>query len=746
MSKIGKIARRSFLIGSVAVAGGVAFGVYQVKKPAPNPLTSSAGEAVLNPFVVINKDGVTLIAPKAEMGQGVHTTWAALIAEELDVAWEDITVLHGPPAKAYFNSALFGLGLPFLDYEVGDFRHGLRTQVGEIAKLVGLQLTGGSTSMKDGFVRMREAGATARETLKLAAAAWLDLSVDDLTTENGKVIARDGTALSYAELAEEAAAITPPRVALRDPSEWKYLGKDMPRVDMLGKVTGTARFGIDTRMEGMRFATVRMAPNGGGMANYDDSAARSMPGVEAIIDLGDGIAVVATNTWLAFRAAEAVDITWGPSPRPATNEALFDVIAAELDTGTPNATPRDEGDVDSVTDGTEITAEYRIPWLAHATMEPMTATARASNGNIELWVGNQSPTLTRDKVAEALGIAAENVTVETPIMGGGFGRRGETDFSVLAARIAQAVPNTPINVTWTREEDMRHDFYRPAAIARFRGLVKDGQAIALDAKVSGHSVMKASAEKMAGSETPGPDREHVSGGFDQPYGIPNFRYTGYLAPTNIPVGYWRSVGASMNGFFFDTFIDEMAHAADRDPLQFRLELIRREHEPSAKVLEKVAEMSGWTGQTPAGTGRGVSFCYSYGTPVAQVCEVVEENGRIRITNLWIACDVGTALDRRNIEAQMTGGALFGLSAAMMGEITFTDGAADQYNFPDYDALRMHTAPKMSVAILENNRHLGGVGEPATPPAPAALGNALFDLTGQRLRETPFNKAVSFYGV
>jgi isoquinoline 1-oxidoreductase beta subunit len=746
MSRIGKIARRTFLIGSVAVAGGVAFGVYQVKKPADNPLSSTDGETVLNPFVIINADGVTLIAPKAEMGQGVHTTWAALLAEELDVAWSDITVLHGPPAKAYYNSALFGLGLPFLDYEVGDFRQGLRDQVGEIAKLVGLQLTAGSTSMKDGFVRMREAGATARETLKLAAAARLGLSSDDLTTDNGMVIAPDGTRIPYADLAEDAAAIDPPRVALRDPSDWKYLGKDMPRVDMVGKVTGTAKFGIDTRLDGMRFATVRMTPNGGGMVRYDDSAARSMAGVEDVIDLGDGIAVVARNTWLAFRAAEAVEITWGPSPRPATNEALFDAITAAFDSSAPNATPRDEGDVDSVTEGTEITAEYRIPWLAHSTMEPMNATAWFSSGTMHIWAGNQSPTLTRDKVADAIGLTPDQVQVETPLMGGAFGRRGETDFSVLAARVALALPDTPVNVTWSREEDMRHDYYRPAAVARFRGRVQDGQAVMLDGKIAGHSVVKATAAKIAGDETPGPDREHVSGGFDQPYGIPNFRYSGYLAPTDIPVGYWRSVGASMNGFFFDTFIDEMAHAAARDPLQFRLELIRREHEPSAKVLEKVAEMSGWTGQTPAGTGRGVAFCYSYGTPVAQVCEVVEEEGRIRIANLWIACDVGTALDPRNIEAQMTGGALFGLSAAMMGEITFTDGAADQYNFPDYDALRIHTAPKMSVAILENNRHIGGVGEPATPPAPAALGNAIFDLSGERLRETPFNKAVAFYGV
>lgn len=735
MGRIKTIARRSFLIGSAAVVGGVAFGVYKLKEEAPNPLSPAQGQYALNPFVIIDQNGVTLIAPKAEMGQGVHTTWAALLAEELDVDWEDITVLHGPPAKAYYNSALFGLALPFRDYKVTDFGESLRGFVGDAAKLLDLQLTGGSTSMKDGFERMREAGAAARETLKLAAADRWNLSVDDLTTASGKVTEPDGKALSYQELAEAASKIDPPNVDLRDPSQWRFLGKSMPRVDMIGKVTGTTPYSIDTRLPDMRFATVRMNPARSGMVSFDATEAASMAGVEKVIDLGDGIAVVANNTWLAIQAAEAVEIEWEPATYPKTNDALLSVIAASFD-AKPNTTARDDGDVDKAVEGTEITAEYSVPWLAHASMEPMNATALYTGDSLQIWSGNQSPTSTQDSCAAAVGLEPNQVSVETTMMGGAFGRRGETDFSVLAARVAQAIPGVPLNVTWSREEDMRHDMYRPAALARFRGVVKDGKAVLLDGKIAGHSVIKAAGKRTSGQETPGPDREHVTGAYDQPYAIDNYRIAGHLAQTDLPVGYWRSVGASSNGFFFESFIDELAHAANRDPMAFRLEMAQAEHEPTAQLFEALAEMSGWTGTTPAGVGRGVAMTYSFGSPVGQVIEVRDTDQGIRISKVWIACDVGVALDPRNIEAQMTGACVFGLSAAVQGEITFADGAAEQYNYPDYDLLRMHTAPEFEVKILQNNRHIGGVGEPGTPPAAPALANALFDLTGRRARSLP----------
>ena len=736
MSRIGTIARRTFLIGSAAIIGGVAFGVYQVKKPVANPLTPGEGQVTLNPYLMINADGVTIIAPRAEMGQGIHSTLAALVAEELDVDWNSVTVLHGPPAQAYYNGALMGAGLPYPDYAKTPFQDGLGDQMGGLSKVFSLQVTGGSSSTRDGYDRMRMAGATAREALKLAASAKLNIAVADLRTENGAVIAPDGTALPYADLAAEAAKIDPPQVDLRPKSDWKLLGTDLPRKDMLAKSTGTATFGIDVRLPGMRFATIRMNPARSGMVSFDPAGAITMDGVEQIIDLGTGIAVVASNTWLAFQAAEAVDITWEPAPYPASTDAMMTAITASLDDA-PNSTLRDDGDTDAAIDGgTEITATYTVPFLAHAAMEPMNATALYTGTALEVWAGIQAPIVTRDKCADVVGLNSDQVTVHTTLMGGAFGRRGESDFAVYAARVAHELPDVPVQVTWTREEDMRHDFYRPAAVARFRGVVKDGELLTLHGQIAAPSVTRSAMGRLMGFAPPGADKGHVEGAFDQPYGIPNFKITGHLTDMAVPLGFWRSVGSSINGFMMESFIDEAAHAAGADPLQFRLDLATREHAPSAAVIAAVRDMSGWTGQKQAGVGRGVAFTYSFGTPVAQVVEVRDDNGKIRINKVWIACDVGTALNRNTIEAQMIGGAIYGLSAAVMGEITFTDGVVDQGSFPDYDALRMHTTPAFAVQVLENGARLSGVGEPGTPPSMPALANALFDLTGQRATRLP----------
>ncbi len=742
MGRIKTIARRTFLIGSTAVVGGVAFGVYKLKETPPNPLTSAPGKTSLNAFVIINQDGVTLVAPKAEMGQGVQSTWAALIAEELDVEWEKVNVIHGPPAKAYYNSALLGLALPFTDYEIGPFKNNVREFVGEAAKLLNIQVTGGSTSMRDGFERMRIAGAAARETIKLAAANRLDIDVKNLRTENGFVITPDGTMLAYSELAEDAVLIAPPSVKLRDAKDWRILGKSMPRLDMLGKVTGTAEYAIDTKLDGMLFASVRFSPKRGAMTAFDRNGAESMPGVKQVLDLGDGVAVVATNTWLAMQAVDKIEIEWATSGIPDSSADFYENIKAAFD-GEANSMARNDGDVDDQHSGTEIAAEYSVPLLAHTTMEPMNATAFLKDGHLTVWAGNQAPGSTQKVCARAAGLEIENVTVNTTLMGGGFGRRGETDFSEIAAKIAAMLPGVPVKTTWTREEDMRRDMYRPAAVARYRGVVENGKAVVLEGKVSAPSVIQQSSLRASGREMNGADREHVSGAFDQPYKVPNFRISGYLAPTELPIGYWRSVGASFNGFFFESFIDEMAHAASRDPLDFRIELARQKHAASAKVIETAAKLSNWSGKTEPGTGRGVAFSHTFGSSVCQVIEVKEIDGLIRINKVWIACDVGIALDPRNIEAQMTGGCLFGLSAAVMGEITLANQEVEQVNFPDYDALRMYNSPRFEVEILENNQHLGGVGEPGTPPAAAALSNALFDLTGRRARTLPLSKHFDF---
>ncbi len=744
MGRAGTIARRTFLFGAVAISGGLAFGVWQVRKDAPNPLKPGPGDTALSAFVLIDASGVTLIAPRAEMGQGVQTTWAALLAEELDLDWHQVRVIHGPPAKAYYNSALVAEGLPGKGYDTSGFQHSLATALGGIGKLVDLQVTGGSTSMRDGFERMRVAGATAREMLKAAAAQRLALDITQLRCESGAVVARDGTRLPYADLAADAAGIAPQAVELRPQSEWRLLGKTMPRLDMLAKCTGTATFGIDIRLPGMRFASLRMNPaQGGAMRSFDASRAEALPGVDTIVDLGTGVAVIASDTWTALKAVNAIEIDWGPAPYPADTAAIFDAITQAFD-APANSTMRDDGNADTLPDGaTPVDSVYTVPFLAHATMEPMNATARISAEGLELWCGNQAPLFVRRHCADTAGLDAEQVTLHTPFMGGGFGRRGEVDVAVLATRIAMALPGTAVQTVWSREEDMRHDFYRPGAIARMRGAVSDGNAVLFDAQVAAPNVTAQALTRWSGFAPPGPDKTTVDGLFNQPYGFPNYRVRGYIADLAVPVGFWRSVGASQNGFFHESFVDELAHAANADPLAFRLNLVRDVHAPSAGVLDAVRDMSGWTGQTPEGVGRGVALCHSFGTPVAQVIEVRQTGAGIRITDAWIACDVGTALDPGNIEAQMTGGLIYGLSAAVRGEITFDEGAAEQGNFPDYDALRMTSAPRVQVRILETSRFLGGVGEPGTPPAAPALANALFDLTGIRARTLPLVKHFAF---
>ncbi|MDU8911100.1 xanthine dehydrogenase family protein molybdopterin-binding subunit [Aestuariicoccus sp. MJ-SS9] len=744
MASIGKIVRRTFLFGGVAIAGGVAFGVWQINKDAPNPLRPAEGETALNPFVLIDGAGVTLIAPRAEMGQGTRTTWAALLAEELDIAWEDIRVIHGPAAKAYYNHAMMGEGLPNKGYDASAFQQALGETMGSLGKLFDMQVTGGSTAMKDGYERMRVAGATAREMLKAAAANRLGVAPETLGTEDGHVIAADGTRIPYTDLAAEAAGIAPPNVILREPDQWRYLGRSLPRVDMVEKSTGTAQFAVDTRLPGMKFAALRMSPKRGGMRSFDGFDAGRMPGVERVIDMGDGVAVVASNTWLAQQAVDAIPIEWEDAPYPAQTDAMFAAIEAAFDTE-PNSTMRDDGDVTDLPGGaTELSASYKLPFLAHATMEPMNATAWITPEGLRVWAGNQAPTFVRDACAAEAGLSPDQVEVITPYMGGGFGRRGEMDFAVLATRVAKAIPGTPIQLTWSREEDMTHDFYRPAALARMRGAVADGQAVMLDAQVAAPSVARQALGRWIGFAPGGPDKVTVEGLFNQPYAIPNYRARGYLADLDVPIGFWRSVGNSINGFVHESFIDEMAHAAGADPLDFRFQLAKTEWRPAADCLDAVREMSGWTGSTPEGVGRGVAMCYSFGTPVAMVIEVRDEGGLIRMTDAWIACDVGVALDPSIIEAQMVGGMVYGLSAAISEEITFEDGMVQQLNFPDYEALRMPQMPAVVVRTLETNPHLGGVGEPGTPPAAPALANAIFDLTGQRLRELPLSKSVDFY--
>ncbi|KGM48577.1 xanthine dehydrogenase family protein molybdopterin-binding subunit [Pseudooceanicola atlanticus] len=745
MSRIGKIARRTFLIGSAAIVGGVAFGVYAARKPAPNPLRPEEGEVALNPYVLIDADGVTIIVPKAEMGQGVQTTWATLAAEELDIAPADLRIEHGPPGKAYYNRGMGGQILPVPEYKLSGWQEALGEQLSVAGKLFNMQVTGGSTSTVDGYEKMRHAGASARETLKEAAAQQLGVARSTLKTEGGAVVAPDGTRLPYPELALAAAEIDPIVADLRPRGDWRLLGRSQPRHDQAPKATGTAEFSIDVRLEGMKFAALKRNPyQGGAMNGFDPADALAIPGVEQVVDLGDGVAVVANNSWSAMQGAEAVVFDWGAGNYPATTDAIYARFEEALK-GDANSTLLDQGDADTLPQGAqEVSADYQVPYLSHAQMEPLSATAIHHGDRMELWSGNQIPIHCRAAAAEEAGLDEIAITLHTTLMGGGFGRRGFTDFTRYAARLATKMQGTPVQLLWSREEDMTHGYYRPGAIAKFRGAVQDGKAVLVDGRIAGQSATASFMKILLGIAPAGPDKIHVEGAFDQPYAIPNARIRGYLAKFDLPVGPWRSVGASINGFIFDSFIDEMAHAAGADPLDFRLQMMREEDPRSAGVLEAVRDISGWTGKTPEGVGRGVGFCYSFGTPVAEVIEVHQTEDGIKLAKAWIAVDPGLAIDPANIEAQMFGGMMFGLSAAMHQQITFADGAAEQMNFYDFDAVRMNTAPEVvEVKIIESGHRVSGVGEPGTPPAASALANALFDLTGQRARRLPLADQFDF---
>jgi len=744
MGRIATIPRRTALFGALALAGGVAFGWWRYVTPGDNPLEPrlAEGEVTLNPFVLVNAEGVTVVTPRAEMGQGVHSTLAALVAEEMDLDWSAVRVMHGPPSSTYYNSAAFAEALPFLPTDRSWLAEMARGIVDVPGKFVGMQMTGGSSSVADGYNKMRLAGAAARASLVEAAARQLGIAAAQLTTEGGAVVAPDGTRLAYTELAAEAAKVQlsgEPKLKPRE--QWKLLGTSPPRLDMVPKVTGTATFAIDFRLPGMRFATVKANPHlGAKMIGADTAAAAAMPGVDKIVPLANGVAVVAATTWHAMQAAETISFEWAPATYPQSSDAIRAELAASFSEARRDSVPRNEGNVDeALKSGDVFEAEYSVPYLAHAPLEPQSAAALFKDGKLEVWAGNQIPNIAVAAAAKATGIEPADVTFHTLLMGGSFGRRLEMDTVEQAAIIAKANPGTPILLTWTREEDMTHDFYRPAALARVRGKVEGGRLVAFDYGVASSSVTKGQMGRL-GFDVPGPDSLITQGAWDQPYSFANHRVTGYRAPDMVPVSSWRSVGASLNGFFHESAIDELAHKAGADPLEFRLRHI--EDETCRKVLETVAELSGW-GTAPAGGARGLAFCHAFGVPAAEVIEVEQTADGIRITGAWAAVDVGIALDPRNIASQVEGAMVFGLSAAIRGAITIADGKVEQTNFWDYEPLRLNQWPGVEVKILENAGRIKGIGEPGVPPAAPALANAIFALTGQRIRDLPLGNAIQF---
>jgi len=746
MGTLGKITRRTFLVASAGIAGGVVFGYWKYKQPYGNPLEDDLnnGEAAITPYVIINQDGISIVAPRAEMGQGVSTTLAAMVAEELNVTLESVEVIHGPASKAYFNAAVIEEGLPFAATDHGSLAEGVRNFTKVPGKFLGIQITGGSSSVPDAFEKMRLAGAAAREVLLKAAAQKLGVDESSLQTSNGVVIAQDGRQLSYLQLAADAASIEPPaEPKLKPQSEWKILGKSQNRVDVLAKSIGTAEFSIDTELPNMVYASVRMNPKlGGALNSYDASTAKAMRGVKQILQIDNGVVAIASNTWYAFQAVNAISCDWADADYAKDTAGLFKAVENSFAEEHQDSQFRDDGDVEGALDAADgsISGEYRVPYLAHAAMEPLNATAWLREGKLDIWAGNQLPTQALKEGAAITGLVESDIRVHTTLMGGAFGRRGEMDFIIQAIKIAKQLEGTPVKTTWTREEDTTHDFYRPMAIARFKAAMGDQAPEAFDLQLAAPSVAESQMGRL-GIPLLGPDVSIAQAAWDQPYAIPNYRVTGYRTPKAFPVSSWRSVGASQNGFFHESMIDEMAHSKNLDPMQMRIDMMT--HEPSRKVLEAVKEMSGWGTALPKDHGRGVAFVLSFGVPSAQVIEVVDTGKGIKILNAWAAVDVGIALDPRNIEAQVFGGMNFGLAAAMMGEVTVADGKVQQTNFHNYNSIRINQAPNVEVRVLENDDKIRGIGEPGLPPAAPALANAIYAATGNRVRELPLNKQVKF---
>ncbi len=748
MGRLRTITRRTFLIGSATIAGGVVFGTYLAKRPIKNPLLSDLqeGEGAITPYVKIDANGVTLITPRADKGQGAYSMQAQLIAEELDIDPAIANLSPGMPGPAYYNGVVMEESVPFPAYDKSAMAENVRKFMHVPAKLLAMQITGGSSTVPDGFVKLRMAGAIARETLKEAAALQSGITRDQLKTEDGFVVMPDGTRLSYTELASDAASIEPvTEVELRSQSEWKYLGKPMQRIDMPAKCTGTEKYGIDVSVKGMVHAAVRANPGlGAKMESFDASIAESMRGVQKVLPVENGIAVIADNTWRAWRAVDAIDIKWAAGPYPAGTQEIFAEIEKAVNSEEHrDHRQRDDGDVTTaLEEGDNFEAVYKVPYLAHAPMEPMNAIVKVTDDQCEIWTGTQIPLFVRDHAAEMTGLDKDMVFVYVQPMGGSFGHKLEDTHVLQAVEIAKAMKGTAVKLVWSREEDMTHDYLRPGAVAKGRGKVVDGKVEAFDLSVGQSGLMADWFGRLMGMNIPGPDATITTGSWDQRFAIPNYRVTGYRAPVMVPISSWRSVGASGNGFFHDSLLDELIHKADADPLAERIRLCL--DDTSRKVLEKVGEISGWNGSfISENRGRGVAFCLSFGVPTAIVTEVTHTDVGIKIDRVFVVVDVGDVLDPINLEAQVFGGVIFGMAHAMNCETTFENHTAQQDNYHAFEGMRLYQVPEFEIVALSNAEKIRGIGEPGVPPSAPSLGNAIFAATGRRIRELPFNKQIDF---
>ncbi|MCU6501406.1 molybdopterin-dependent oxidoreductase [Rugamonas sp. A1-17] len=746
--------RRRFIFGGVAAAGALVVGWgampprQRLHATHPMPVVGNAVE--LNGWVAVAPDGmVNVVMARSEMGQGVHTALPMLVAEEMDVPLSAVRLVQAPADKIYGNIAMLKDGLPFHPDDNGDLKAVVSWTVGKVARELGLIITGGSSSVKDAWQPMREAGAAARAMLVAAAAAQWQARAEDCRTEDGFVIHADGRRLAYGALAVAAATSKPGEIRLKAPRDFRLIGRPQPRRDTPSKVNGTAVYGLDVRPQGMVYAAVRMSPViGGRVASVDAAAVLKMPGVLRVVDFssalpartgaGAGVAVVARSWWQARQAALALPVQWtdGDNAR-LSSAAIYAEFAARLDADSGHAYHK-SGDMDAVEGkaagvAKTVTAEYRAPYLAHAAMEPVNCTAQVKDGFVFLWAPTQSPGFAVEAAAQAAGVPADKVVLEVTMLGGGFGRRLDVDMVSQVVAVARQTGGLPVQMIWAREDDTTHDVYRPAALARFNAtLDAAGNVLGYDNKSASGSVSHQFFKRNLGLPPGGPDKTTVEGEFDMQYEFPNQRIRHVIVDSAVPLGYWRSVGHSHNAFFKESFIDELAHAAGKDSVAFRRGLLKR-HPRHLAVLDAAVARAG---AAPAGRAHGVALHQSFGTIVAQVAEVSVEGTEIRVHRVVCAVDCGIAVNPNIIAQQVESAVVFGLSAALYGAVTIKDGKVEQTSFHDYPVVRINQAPEVETIIMPSAEHPEGMGEPATPPIAPAVANAVFKLTGKRLRTLP----------
>lgn len=722
-----KMNRRRFLLAGTVVGGGAIFG-YAATRPSRHRRANTElvqdEERYITSFIKIRPDNqITIYVPHSEMGQGIHTALSMMAADELDADWEAVNIEQAPAIDLFANGDLVkGFAAEF---GVPNFLMGLvNVSAFAVAEIGNLQTTGGSSSVRyTGEFAMRTAGAAAREMLMETAAARWDVPVEELTTELSHVRHNaSGRSFSYGELAAQAAVLEPPEnPRLKDRSQFNIMGKAISRNDIPAKVDGSAMYGLDAHSDDMLYAAIRLAPVfGARLVSVDAGEALSRRGVHRVIELEDSVAVVADNYWRASQALALVKAEWETSENDAVSSAD---IAARFDT----ALAESNGSKDKETGDTEaafaaaadvIEAGYSVPYLAHAPMEPMNCTVHIQGDKADMWTSTQDALGMKGRVASIAGLAEEDVTFHQTYCGGGFGRRLPFNWNMIdhATLIAKQF-DVPVKTIFSREEDMRQDYYRPA--------VKNNFMAALDA---GNKVTAWHSRFTGPIQVPG--AAHI------PYAIENQSIRVVDGDTHVPVAAWRSVDHSQQTFFIESFIDEIAHRAGRNPYQMRMELLRQ-HPRHRKVLEVAAEAAGYGRNLPAGHALGIAVQESFGSIVAEVAEVsMDADNRPLVHKVTCAIDCGWAVNPDTVEAQIESGIIFGLTAAMYGEITIENGRVKQGNFPDYEMVRMATAPEIEVHIIESGEELGGLGEPATPPIAAAVTNAIYILTGERVRELP----------